>query len=618
MKVNFRKLRHAVNLLRRWAGISLLVFRRLWLLRKRGRLLSSLKFLGLIMVRGFGRTATEFLDLTEDFGTDLNSVRLQKLRGRVSGLHQLLPSDRRFSYSILIPVYRPNPKFFFHALRSAIHQSAPDMEILIGFDGPQSEEVLAVVDELKSKYPDSAHQLKIFQLERASQGGGISQTTNFLAEKATKNFLVLMDHDDWIRPDLLFRYEQTLRSLPAAQVEQTVLYCDEFKIDEKDVPVVDSWLRKPLRPEFPFLFINWICHCLLVPRAAWVSVNGLRSECNGAQDFDLCLRLHASGLDFQNVPFFMYAWRAHGGSTAGSVSQKDYATPAGVKALEDFCQSQNLRWKIGPGDRPTTYRAIPPAGSVDARVLVVVPFKNEREITLKCAEAIRRQTHGSLDVVFADNCSTDAGIAEDLRLKGHRVIRVEEAFNFSRINNLAVAAGLMEKHKAILFLNNDVILDPDCVEEMLRWCLVDKVGAVGAQLRYPNGRLQHGGISIDSNAPADKIAWSHVDHQQPLGELGFAGVLGVQLAVTGACLMTRPDVFKRIGGFDEIWYPIAFSDTDLCRRIRKEGYSVMYSPWARGVHFESLSRGYGAIEDFEASRWAQELADVRAARQTIG
>ena len=125
---------------------------------------------------------------------------------------------------------------------------------------------MQVVERFTTTYPTL---VRVIHCDRAA-GGGISRTTNRLAEEATGNFLLLMDHDDWIAPDLLYRYEQCLRL--HQNPDRVVLYCDEYKINESDEAILYSHTNKPEHPVFPYVFINYICHCLLVPKLAWTEI----------------------------------------------------------------------------------------------------------------------------------------------------------------------------------------------------------------------------------------------------------------------------------------------------------------------------------------------------------
>lgn len=533
-----------------------------------------------------------------------------RLKERVEGLHRLLPEplsdSARMSYSILIPVYRPNPIFFEKALRSALDQTAPRLEVLVGFDGPQPKEVEDVINRLREESPRARECIQVVHCDRARTGGGISRTTNELAEKARGRFLLFMDHDDWIRPDLLYRYEQTLRLMPDPEV--TVLYCNEYKINEKDEAIASSFFWKPEQPIFPYLFINFICHCLLVPRDLFVKSGRLRPECDGAQDYDLCLRLDLAGARFQNVPFFLYAWRIHSGSTAKDAGAKEYVTAAGIRALGDYAQAKGLDWgNFQKAYFPTSYRAEPRIHG-ERRVQVIIPFKDQREMTLKAMRSIEGQKGQGLSVqmTFVDNKSSDRGIGTELEAGGAEVLSLQEAFNFSRINNYAVANSTHQDCPYILFMNNDVELDPNALYEMLRWIDQPRIGMVGCRLHYPDGTLQHGGLELSPVGPAWRMEFRSHDALLALEKSFLARVHQVTEAVTAAAVLIRRDVFRQVGGFDEQWYPIAYSDTDLARRLRKRGLYSFYTPDAFGVHHESKSRGFSRFEEMESSRWLYE------------
>jgi len=561
-----------------------------------------------VTLKVFARKLRDFNDrVLSDFPetiasmVDLNSPDLQALKNRVRGLHPLLPEHDQYRYSILIPVYRPDPIFFEKALRSALDQSAPHLEILIGYDGPQSPKVIDVVERLQKT---SLTPIIAVQLDRGKTNGGISHTTNELAKRASGNFLLLMDHDDWIRPDLLYRYEQTLRL--QKKPENTVLYCDEYKINERDEVIPSSYLHKPDSPVFPYLFINWICHCLLVPRDLWLKVGGLRSKCDGAQDFDISLRLDANGAEFKNVPVYMYAWRSHSKSTAQSSTQKDYATPAGIRALENYVAQKGLNWKIDRGYFPNSYRAIPELTATPA-IHVIMPFKDAKELTLKAVKSVLNQLGVQLKITAVDNGSADSSITLELKKLSVEVLQLNEPFNYSRINNFAVKNSKYTGIPLLLFLNNDVELEAGALLEMCRWIDQPKIGIVGARLNYPSGLLQHGGVDLNPQGVRSEMNWQHTSAGRKFEDADLGRVVRICDAVTAACLLMKKSTFEAVGGFDEIWYPVAYSDTELARRVRTLGLFALYTPYAQGTHFESFTRKKQHFEDFERSSWLFDL-----------
>ena len=162
-----------------------------------------------------------------------------------------------------------------------------------------------------------------------------------------------------------------------------------------------------------------------------------------------------------------------------------------------------------------------------------------------------------------------------------------EKFNYSRANNIGARYA---RGEILLFLNNDVeILQPDWLEEMVRWVERPQIGAVGAKLLYPDDTIQHAGVVVGMEGHASHVFWGY--HERQSGPFGSVEWYRNFTAVTGACLMIPRDLFEAILGFDEK-YILAFSDIKICMRIRREGYRVLYSPFARLRHFEGKSRGY--------------------------
>jgi len=192
---------------------------------------------------------------------------------------------------------------------------------------------------------------------------------------------------------------------------------------------------------------------------------------------------------------------------------------------------------------------------------------------------------------------------------GVEVLKIAEPFNFSRLNNLALERSkVSDEFDSVLFMNNDVELESGALLEMARWIDQPKVGCVGARLHYPNGTIQHAGVLLQQRTPYDELIWIHVDGGQHPDRMALGALSRVCDAVTGACLLIKKSIFREVGGFDAVNYPIAYSDTDLCSRLRQKGLFSFYTPYATGVHHESLSRKFNSIEDYEQSRWlAQSL-----------
>jgi GT2 family glycosyltransferase len=263
---------------------------------------------------------------------------------------------------------------------------------------------------------------------------------------------------------------------------------------------------------------------------------------------------------------------------------------------------------LAPGLHHVRYRLPAPA----PRVTLVVPTRNARKLVETCVRSVRRITrYPSYEIHLVDNGSDapDALAAfEALARAGDVVLHPDpRPFNFSALNNAAVRR---TEADVVCLINNDVeALHPEWLEEMVSVALQPGVGAVGAKLFYPDGRIQHGGVLVGLHGAAD-----HAYAGAPGNARGYAQQLLVRRevsAVTAACLVVRRDLYLEVGGLDEVVFPVSFNDVDFCLKLRERGYRNVWTPHARLVHHESASRGKALRLD-EKARADRELAALRS------
>lgn len=512
----------------------------------------------------------------------LNEEKVLKLKHTTQGLYSLLPPHPCFTYSILLSISRPQLRFFKKTLESLIDQSVSSAEILIGLENP-SPSIYQILEQFKQKYPNKLKEIP-------------SCSFNEIAKLATGHYLFLMEENDWIRPDLLFRYEQTLRLLP--HPESTILYCNEDLINEHDY-VIPKKTKEQYRLHFPFIFDHLPNTGLLIPKHLWDQAEGLKGS---DLDYDdLLLRLETCGAEFQHIPFRLYARRLKGKQTKKSRQHL-------LNSLYRYTQTKGLDWTWTLGYDSHYIRAIPNLQK-EHKVQVIIPFKDQKSLTLSCVKHVLKQKHVNLVITAIDNASHDPSIAKELIELGVEVLTNNEPFNYSRLNNFAVQQTTIgQECDVIVFLNNDVDLEEEAIFEMLRWIDQPEMGMVGCRLHYPDGRLQHGGVHLNKEHPLDisLMYWEHIEKWKPFEQLNQAKQLGVCHAVTAACAMVKRENFLKVNGFDEIWYPIGYSDTNLAVKLKLTGLKSFYTPYAVGIHHESVSRKE-SIEDYECSYWLHQL-----------
>jgi GT2 family glycosyltransferase len=245
------------------------------------------------------------------------------------------------------------------------------------------------------------------------------------------------------------------------------------------------------------------------------------------------------------------------------------------------------------------------------RVTLVVPTRNAHALVETCVRSVRRLTrYPRYDIHLVDNGSDSAealAAFEGLARAGDVVLhRDPRPFNFSALNNTAVRRTDAE---LVCLLNNDIeALHPEWLEEMVSVALQPGVGAVGAKLFYPDGRIQHGGVLVGLHGAAD-----HAYAGSPGDAPGYAQQLLVRReisAVTAACLVVRRALYLEVGGLDEEAFPVSFNDVDFCLKLRDRRYRNVWTPHARLVHHESASRGRARSPE-EKARADRELAALR-------
>ncbi len=494
--------------------------------------------------------------------------------------------------SVLMPTYKPHLPDFVAAVESVLAQTHPNWELIIVDDGSRSAEVSQCIETF------CARDRRIRCIARR-RNVGIAQATSLAMQAARGAWTAFFDHDDLLVDVAL---EVMLRE--ARRSGALLLYSDEDKIDR------GGYFREPnFKPDWNYRYLlgcNYVCHLTMVDTATMRRVGPLHREYDGAQDHDFILRcaelLEAGRI--HHVPELLYHWRITPNSTADSVSNKQYAVAAGVRCVADHLARTGHPASVSSIDRLSIYKVdwTVEAPQAEAAVSVIIPFRDQIEITRAGVVSLLRHTdHASYEIVLVDNWSTAPELADFLaemrREPRVRVLRVEEGFNYSRLNNLA--AGTSDA-ATFVFLNNDVVIrDPQWLHRMQSELdAAADIGIVGAKLLYPDCTVQHAGVLVGLHGVA-----AHPHLGVTIDEYGYIGRARLSqelMAVTGACMMVRADLFRDVGGFDEVGLKVAYNDVDLCLRAHERGWRVVWCAEVVAEHLESLSRGSDLRPDQEA------------------
>jgi GT2 family glycosyltransferase len=262
---------------------------------------------------------------------------------------------------------------------------------------------------------------------------------------------------------------------------------------------------------------------------------------------------------------------------------------------------------LQPGLRHVRYQLPDPAPLVS----IVVPTRNAHRLVESCVRSVRRLTrYPRFEIILVDNGSDEAAsLAAFAALSAEglvHLVRDPAPFNYAALNNRAVQGCSGE---LLCLLNNDVeAVHPEWLEEMVGVALQPNIGAVGAKLLYPDGRIQHAGVLVGYFGAAD-----HLYARAPGDASGVDAQLLVRRevsAVTAACLVVRRSVWDRVGGLDERTFPVGYNDVDFCLKLREIGLRNVWTPHARLIHHESATRGRTVTAE-QLARLTRETATLQ-------
>jgi O-antigen biosynthesis protein len=489
--------------------------------------------------------------------------------------------EHRPLLSVLMPVYNTDERWLRAAIASVQDQLYTRWELCIADDHSSDPRVGVVLREM------AAHDTRV-KVHFREINGHISAASNSALALASGEFTVLLDHDDVLPRQALAAVVHELNRHPDADI----IYSDEDRLDQAGRRY-DPYFKPDWSPEL-FRGQNLISHLGVYRTAKVRQVGGFREGFEGSQDYDMALRVveQTDPSRIRHIPHILYHWRAIPGSAALGVEQKSYAHDAARLAVQEHFTRTALHATYEPAPRvPYHQRIRYSLPQPSPQVTIIIPTKDRVDLLARCVRSvITRTTYRPFDIVVVDNGSSEPeslAYFEQVRQEQDvSVMRVDEPFNFSRLNNLAAARAC---GTLLCFLNNDTeVISPDWLEEMVSLAVREDIGAVGAMLYYPDDTIQHAGVVLGLGGIA-----SHPHRGLRRGSPGYYGRAALTQAVsavTAACMVLRRDAFDSVGGFDE-QLAVAYNDVDLCLRLGAHGLRNVWTPFAELYHFESVSRG---------------------------
>ena len=437
------------------------------------------------------------------------------------------------------------------------------------------------------------------------ENGGISSALNAALERATGDYVGMLDHDDLLDRRCIEAFSRALEEngFPDA------VYSDEDKVNARGEHF-ELYCKPSFSPEL-LLTQMYLCHFTIFRTDAVKRVGGLRTEMDGAQDFDLALRLLPELRNVVRLPRPYYHWRAWSESTALTIDAKPWAQDAAARA-----QAAHLERTFGGGSvGPSAVRGlneVHPRVAGDPVVSVIIPTigtPNDAGTARFVDDAVHslmaHETEATLEIIVVTT-----GVIPDVPVDLHgrhrvkHVVYATERFNFSEAINTGRAAATGDY---LLLLNDDTtVAEPNPVTRMLEIGQIEGVGIVGCKLTYPDGRFQHAGLVLLPSGP------THCWIAKPAKEPGYFGSTLTPrnyLAVTAAAMLVRTSVFDEVHGFDTA-FARDFNDVDFCLRAHQAGHRVAWTPYAHFTHYEGATMARKKPDPAEARLFTERWATV--------
>ena len=408
-----------------------------------------------------------------------------------------------------------------------------------------------------------------------------------LLAATTGEFVIVLDQPLKLEPHALYLIAEEINAHPPVNL----IYTDEDKVDENGV-LYDPHFKTDWNPDL-FLSQNYLAGLLAYRRELSADAPWEPNIAPQVRSYERTLRAieMIAPETIRHIPLPLCHWPVARDAQGGD-GPKEAAQPGMLRVLQEHLDRRGLRATAEPSRSGRFHRVRRRVPDEHPLVSLVIPTRDNGAILKGAIESIRHKTeYAKLEIIIVDNASATPETLEYLAQVARdpivRVLRYEKPFNYSAINNFAA----QHCRGSILGLLNDdvVVINADWLTELVSHAVRPEVGAVGAMLYYPDQTIQHAGIAVGFGQSALNLY-----NGRPRSSCGYhsrAELVQNYSAVTGACLLTRADVFAQVRGLDESNLAVAFNDVDYCLRVREEGYLVTWTPYAELYHLESISRG---------------------------
>ena len=504
-------------------------------------------------------------------------------------------------FSVITPVYNPPQYAFEKCVETVLAQQFKNWEWCLVDDCSTAPWIKTRLNELQAL----DKRVKVYF---RSENGGIVAASNDAISLASGEFIVLLDNDDELHLDALQEVATCIDQNPNTDY----IYTNEDKITE-DGEHFDEFIKPNWSPE-RFLSQNYCSHLSVIRTTLVNQVGRFRNGFDGAQDYDLFLRITEQTKKIVHIPKVLYHWRAVPGSTASANNAKLYAYSAAAKAVDEHLKRRKIAADV-TFDNSLSLVKVKRRVVNHPKVSIIIPTCGTRKpifgvdtcLVVNAVESIeRKSSYPNFEIIVVVDKGTPQQVIDDLntvcpnRLK---IIDYDKPFNFSDKCNVGV---VNSDAPLVLMLNDDTeIINHDWLETMVGHISDEDVAMVGPLLLFEDGRIQSAGHSNTHSLHNFCAGSSNKD----FGHFRMLKLAREVSGITGACALIKRDAYFEVGGMSEI-FPLAFNDCDLAFKFLEHGYRIIWTPNARLFHFESATRP-AHVKPSEVnlimSRWGRKI-----------
>ena len=479
-----------------------------------------------------------------------------------TGRVEKVPSKPRIS--VVVPVYNAEPHLLNYCIRSVQTQEYPHWQLCLADDGSTREGLKEQLD----KWVALDCRIKVIYNEKNL---GISAASNAAAALADGDFIGFLDNDDELTPDCLYHVAETI-----ARMSADVVYTDEDLID-----VEGSRLSVFYKPGFNKMLLeshNYITHFVVVARALFSECKGFRSVYDGAQDFDLMLRLSDLTDKIVHIPRILYHWRAAKTSTSIDHSQKSYAHEAGKKALAVYIEKNQRNASAEDTELHYFYR-LKKKLFAEPTVHVLV-WSRDLQRDREHFKQIRKTTDYTRCeiLLLAEPAGERRHAAEDRRSCISEGVYLEENVHFTSKTRALNDVIDTSDSDYLVFLDSSVFtVESGWLKELVSQVSCEGVGIACGRLSYLCG---------------DGTSYTVPDLKRKGAHYYFSFLTSCSRHLNGLhcsqfihfspwdiCIIKRKQ-YDSLGGFEAEMYPSLFAMTDLSLRAAQSGLKTVYTPYA--------------------------------------